>query len=46
MAEGVIRWYWKMCCFWIRSTNLVGHDEDDGFDCILEVWCEILLAKF
>jgi hypothetical protein len=24
---------------------LVGDDEDDRLDCVLEVWCEVILAK-
>jgi hypothetical protein len=45
MAAAVIQWCWKMHCFWIWSLNLVGDDEDDGLDCVLEVRCEALLAK-
>jgi hypothetical protein len=42
-AAAVIRWCWKMHCFWIQSLYLVGDDEDDGLDCVLEVQCEVLL---
>jgi hypothetical protein len=45
-AAAVIRWCWKMCCFWIRSLHLVGVDEDDGLDCALKVRCEVLPTKF
>jgi hypothetical protein len=24
---------------------LVGHDEEDGLVCVLEVWCEVILEK-
>jgi hypothetical protein len=41
----VTRWCLKMCYFWVRSLYLVGDDEDDGLDGVLEVRCEVILAK-
>jgi hypothetical protein len=44
-VAAVIRWCWKMRCLWLRSLYLFGDDENDGLDCGLEVWCEVILAK-
>jgi hypothetical protein len=44
-AAVVIRWCLKMRCLWIQYLYLFGDDEDDGLDCSLEVWCEVILAK-
>jgi hypothetical protein len=44
-VAAVTRWCLKMCYFWVRSLYLVGDNEDDGLDCVLEVLCEVILAK-
>jgi hypothetical protein len=31
--------------FWVWSLYLVDDDEDDGFDGVVEVRCEVILAK-
>jgi hypothetical protein len=41
----VTRWCLKMCYFWVRSLYLVGEDEDDGLDDVLEVRCDVILAE-
>jgi hypothetical protein len=45
IVAAVTRWCLKMCYFWVRSLYLVGDDEDDGLDGVLEVLCEVILAK-
>jgi hypothetical protein len=45
IMAAVTRWCLKMCCFWIRYLYLGGDDEDDGFDGVLDVRCEVILTK-
>ena len=44
-VAAVTRWCLKTGGFRIRSLYLGGDDEDDGLDCGLEVWCEVILVK-